>query len=237
VKEASSKRLFPQLLSHIVKKAITFRKRISRGQDSGLPPSVMWNERAKRHGVRGVLNLGHGEDEIEEVTQMQKEKIFPHLESVLNGTEERILDYGCGPGRFTADLAKLIRGTAVGVDPIQQFLNLAPQNQDVAYHLMRDGVLSLEHMYFDVVWICLVLGGVLDNDALHLAASEVKRVLKTGGILILVENTSNTKDSEYWKYRSVDFYRVLFGFANLVHEADYFDLGERISIMVGRKSD
>lgn len=78
--------------------------------------------------------------------------------------------------------------------------------------------------------------GVLDNDALHLAASEVDRVLKAGGVLILVENTSSTVDGEYWKYRSVDFYSTLFGFANLVHVADYSDLGERISIMVGRKS-
>jgi SAM-dependent methyltransferase len=236
VKEISTKPLLPKFFDRILKKAITFRRRFSRPMDRGLPPSVMWNQRAKRHGVRGALNLVHRVDEIEDVTQMQKEIIFPHLESVLSGTEKRILDYGCGPGRFTSDLAKLIRGTAIGVDPTQHFLNLAPQSQGVAYRLMRDGIIPLEDKYFDVVWICLVLGGLLDNEVLRLAASEVERVLKTGGILILVENTSNTKDGEYWKYRSVDFYSAQFEFANLVHKADYYDLDERISIMVGRKS-
>lgn len=156
--EISGKPLFHRFLGRMLRKARILRTRFSCNRDSGLPPSVMWSERAKRYGVRGVLNLGHREGEIEEVTQRQKEEIFPHLESALNGTEERILDYGCGPGRFTSALAKLIRGTAVGVDPTQHFLNLAPQSHDVTYHLMRDSVVPQEDKYFDVVWICLVLG-------------------------------------------------------------------------------
>lgn len=195
-----------------------------------------WKKRAKQYGVRAVLNMGHPDEDIGVVTRMQKEKVFPFLQQALTGREETILDFGCGPGRFTFDLAKLIQGKAIGVDPIQDFLDMAPKQGGVEYRLMEESVIPVVDKSIDIVWICLVLGGIIDQCVLQKITSEVERVLKDEGLVVLIENTTDIKDAEYWKFRSVEVYQSLFFFTKLKHLSDYFDLNERISIMVGRKN-
>ena len=70
---------------------------------------------------------------------------------------------GCGPGRFTAALAELIGGEAIGCDTVQRLLDLAPRAPRVDYRLMAEGRLPVESGSADVVWICLVLGCILDE--------------------------------------------------------------------------
>jgi len=100
---------------------------------------------------------------------------------------------------------------------------------------MKEGVIPVEDESMDVVWICLVLGGIIDDSVLRFTIDEINRVLKKDGLVFLVENTSEKKDGDYWKFRSVQTYQKLFSFVELRHLSDYFDLGERISIMTGRK--
>jgi len=195
----------------------------------------MWEKRAKRYGTRAVLNIGHSDENVGDVTRVQREKIFPFLQQELTGHEETILDFGCGPGRFTLDLAKLIDGTAIGVDPIQHFLDMAPKQDGVEYRLMGESIIPVVDKSIDVVWICLVLGGIIDQCVLRKTVFEVERVLNDEGFVVLIENTTDIKDTEYWKFRSVEFYQSLFFFTKLKHLSDYCDLSERVSIMIGRK--
>jgi len=195
----------------------------------------MWEKRAKRYGARAVFNIGHSDEDVGNVTRLQKEKIFPFLQQALTGREETILDFGCGPGRFTLDLAKLIGGTAIGVDPIQRFLDMVSKQDGVEYRLMEESIIPVVDKSIDVVWICLVLGGIIDQYVLRKIILEVERVLNDEGLVVLIENTTDVKDTEYWKFRSVEFYQSLFFFTKLKHLSDYCDLNERVSIMIGRK--
>jgi SAM-dependent methyltransferase len=183
------------------------------------------------------LNIGHKEEEIEAVTRMQKETLFPLLRERLKPEDKRLLDFGCGPGRFTGDLAALIGGSVVGIDPIQRLLDLAPKAEHVEYRKLTGAGISAKNESFDVVWICLVLGGIVDERELRHSVNEIGRVLKPGGLLFLVENTTDAPDSAYWKFRSIDEYRNLFQFAAVSPVSEYFDLGERISILAGRKDE
>ena len=72
---------------------------------------------------------------------------------------------------------------------------------------------------------------------LNKAFSELYRVLKPNGLICLIENTTNRESKEYWYFRSVDQYKSLFPFCNLKHIHDYSDLGQTISVMIGRSSD
>ena len=193
-----------------------------------------WEKRAHDYGRRSVLHIGHAESEYDDVTRMQEREIFPHLRAQLNGTERTVLDFGCGPGRFTVQLAEATLGKAIGVDPIRHLLELAPRHPDVEYRLLKDNVIPLHDNSMDVVWSCLVMGGIAGS-TLGQTVSELGRVLNAGGLLFIVENTSNKSDSEAWRCRSVDQYREMFPFAALVHMHDYVDLGETISVMAGRK--
>ena len=193
-----------------------------------------WEDRARRYGARAVLNLGHSEDELRHVTEFQRRELYPIFRAALRGDERLVLDFGCGPGRFTSDLREMIRGCAIGVDPIQSLLDLAPRHPEVEYRLMSEGRIPVASDEVDVIWICLVLGGI-HGRTLEATAREIYRVLRPGGLLFLVENTTKGAGSSFWAFRSVAEYQTLLSPIPLVRARDYQDLGERISVMTGRK--
>jgi len=192
-----------------------------------------WEKRARTFGPRAVLDLRHKPEETDEVTRQQQARLLPLLKQSLTGDECTVLDFGCGPGRFTGALADLIGGRAIGVDPIQVFLEIAPAHPRVEYRRLSDGRIPLSDGAVDVAWVCLVLGGIPDRD-LSTTAAELRRVLKAGGLLFLVENTQG-QSSPHWASRTAAEYRALFPSIPLVHLDDYHDFNERISIFAGRK--
>lgn len=195
-----------------------------------------WHQRVARFGRRSVLNLRHTEEELAEVTRRQIEFVFPILRRHLRGDERVVLDYGCGSGRFTAPLAELIGGQAIGVDPIQELLDLAPASPSVTYRVLGpDSRIPVDDRSVDVVWSCLVLGAITDEAALRDAAAEITRVLPPGGLLFLVENTADKPSVRHYRFRPIQAYVALFPGIALSHEDDYFDVGERISVLAGRK--
>ena len=194
-----------------------------------------WRQRAKLYGRRAVVDVRYSEDGFKSLTKMQKGKILPFLKQCLKGDEKLILDFGCGAGRFTSDLAVITKGRAIGVDPVKHLLDLAPKDERVEYKLIKDGTIPLKNASVDIVWTCQVLDCIVNDSELHNAINEIKRVLKRGGLVFLVENTSEKKEQEYGKFRSIQTYQRLFNFVKLRHISDYFEFGDRISIMAGRR--
>lgn len=173
---------------------------------------------------------------MEAVTRFQIDTIFPHFVAQLHGHEQRVLDFGCGSGRFTPHLARVINGHAVGIDPIQKLLDLAPRSTNVEYRLSDGRTIPLDDESIDVAWVCLVMGGLTTTEVSR-AADELRRTLKPGGLLFLVENTSAKPDCPHWRFRTQQSYQEAFRFAFLDHLADYDDLGETISIFAGRTAE
>lgn len=195
-----------------------------------------WELRSQQFGARSVLNINHSKEEMNAVTAYQMKEIFPHLKAALSKEDKIILDFGCGPGRFTTHLATLINGRAIGVDPISRFLQLAPKSANVEYKLLEKGIIPLADHQVDVVWICLVLGGIKEED-IGQVVSEIKRVLKPNGLIFLIENTTNKSSKKYWYFRSVKWYKDIFQPCKLRHEHDYLDLEQTISIISGRNTN
>lgn len=194
-----------------------------------------WRDRADRLGAMAVVNTGYGPEELAGVTARQWEVLLPLLRSRLRGDEAVALDFGCGPGRFTADLAAAIGGRAIGVDPVPRLLELAPASERVEYRLLgEDGRIPVETGSVDVAFVCLVLGGIVDAGELRAAVAELERVLRPGGLVFLVENTTDRQDAPYWAYRSAADYAALFPFARLEPAGSYAELGETITVLAGR---
>ncbi len=196
-----------------------------------------WERMADRMGSRAVLHHGHSEEEMAQVTEWQRGILFPLLQQQLRGDEGIILDYGCGPGRFTPGLAELLDGRAIGVDPIRTLLDRAPRHRRVEYRWLRGAQIPLADDSVDVVWICLVLMCITDERALQRTIREIERVLRPGGLLFLVENTHERPDLKHLRYRSAETYRELFPSIGLRQVGEYHDLGERISVLAGRRQD
>lgn len=183
-----------------------------------------------------MLNLAHEADEIEAITRRQIDILFPRLRALLDGSERVAVDFGCGTGRFTIPLAETIHGRVVAVDPIQRLLDLAPRHRDVDYRLMS-GTMPMQSASADVIWVCLVLGTIVDGDDLARTASEIDRVLAPRGLLFLVENTSGKPNLSHFTFRSAAVYKTIFPNVDLRAVGEYDDAGERISILAGRKRD
>jgi hypothetical protein len=87
--------------------------------------------------------------------------------------------------------------------------------------------------FADVIWICLVLGGIKDA-RLKGTIREILRVARKDAMVCLIENTSARKNARHWTFRSKDFYMNLFPGSKLAHVNDYLDFDEQISVFVGR---
>jgi ubiquinone/menaquinone biosynthesis C-methylase UbiE len=96
---------------------------------------------------------------------------------------ERVLDLGCGAGRFVAALREA-GADPVGVELAEAALERARANAPGAdlRLVADDGSLPLEHASVDLVWCSEVLEHVADTAHLLL---EVRRVLRPGGRLLV----------------------------------------------------
>src|SRR5918992_5097831 len=101
---------------------------------------------------------------------------------------ERILDVGCGPGYYVAELAEQVGdgGSVVGVDLSAPMLAVATQRcAELANTEFREGdatALPVDDASCDAVVSVQVLEYVPDVEA---ALAEMRRVLKPGGRVIL----------------------------------------------------
>jgi SAM-dependent methyltransferase len=96
---------------------------------------------------------------------------------------DRVLDLGCGAGRFVAAL-QATGADPVGVEIAEAALERARANAPGAdlRRLADDGSIPLEHASVDLVWCSEVLEHVADTAHLLL---EVRRVLRPGGRVLV----------------------------------------------------
>jgi ubiquinone/menaquinone biosynthesis C-methylase UbiE len=101
---------------------------------------------------------------------------------------ERILDVGCGPGFYVAELLEEVgsEGSVVGLDRSPQMLAMAARRcrafENVAFREAEATSLSVDDGSFDAALCVQVLEYVPDVPA---ALNEMRRALRTGGRLVL----------------------------------------------------
>jgi SAM-dependent methyltransferase len=218
----------------IINKAIALLKSILIPSKKYNSQIEYWEDRANKFGAKSVIHLGHSDEEYENITKYQIDTLFPIYKDLLSGTESLILDFGCGPGRFTTELSKISNAKIIGIDPIQILLDLAPRSKNVDYMLMKQGVIPINDNTVDSIWICLVFGSITDSEVFNNTINEINRVLKNKGTLFLVEKTSQDLSNNQTK--NVEFYEKKFDFVNLKKVADYNDINDCNSVFIGVKS-
>lgn len=146
----------------------------------------------------------------------------------------QVLDYGCGVGRETDRLARAAGGHALGVDPSLPLIREATATERTRFAHAPNGVVPAGRHRFDVVHVSLVLGG-LRGQNLDRAVAELHRVLKPGGLLVVIDTTGDANDGPRWTRRPDDAYRALFPQIGLKAE-DRFDRGgDHLTLLAGRR--
>lgn len=126
---------------------------------------------------------------------------------ILKG-DENVLDVGCGLGKMTIGVAKhLTTGTVVGVDiwdkmeirgnsPNRALENAKIEGVANRVRFERGNVLELKFSddSFDFVTCASVLNNLEDKDLKTKALKEIKRVLRPGGSLLLLEPLRNLQN-------------------------------------------
>ena len=197
------------------------------------PKEIEWNSRVNELGAYSVIDTRHAPSEYEYVTKRQKEILFPLLKSQLSGLEKTVLDFGCGPGRFTQDLAEIIKGKAVGTDVTEKLIKLTVPHPDVKF-IYAKNFFAENNLKFDIVWVSLVLGGIPDKN-LRPILDGIVDSLSPNGLLFLVESTGDEPVEEIWRIRTRDQLCSLFPSIALQTLGTYYDVGQEISILAGRK--
>jgi SAM-dependent methyltransferase len=195
-----------------------------------------WARRTEELGARAVVNVEHSADrDLETLTAAHRQVLLPALAALLDGSERVVCDLGCGAGRFTADFAAVIGGRAIGVEPVPALRALAPRAAGVSYRGLRaDERLPLADSEADVVVTVTVLGGLVAEGELAQTATEIRRILRPGGLLYLAESVSRSSRYAHWAVRTVAAYRSAFPWADLVEVAQFDDGGDAISVLAGR---
>jgi ubiquinone/menaquinone biosynthesis C-methylase UbiE len=121
-----------------------------------------------------------------EVLELWMNAIAGH---VAGHSMTRILDLGCGTGRFSEGLAARFNAEVIGIDPSEKMLQLARDKQRdarVQYQHGRAEAIPLPSEWVDLVFMSMSLHHFADPSV---SARECRRVLRSNGSVVIRTGT------------------------------------------------
>lgn len=128
--------------------------------------ATYWPNRYRRQGDTYVARGGRADSHQGQLYALAF--YFAHLP-----TEGRVLDFGCGPGRFR---------------PALERHGLEYEGIDLVPELGTMDVADLQPGSFECAVAIFVLQHIVDVDAYHDALRTIRRALKAGGCLLVVDH-------------------------------------------------
>ncbi|MBN2896525.1 MAG: bifunctional demethylmenaquinone methyltransferase/2-methoxy-6-polyprenyl-1,4-benzoquinol methylase UbiE [Campylobacterales bacterium] len=126
---------------------------------------------------------------------------------------ERIADVACGTGDMMgywsaqAKANGISIGEIVGIDPSEGMVGVGRQKfPHFAYHIAKATELPLENQSCDILSITYGIRNVIEREA---ALKEFHRVLKSGGMVVILEFMKNEHPSLLGRVRDFYMHRIL----------------------------
>lgn len=178
-----------------------------------------WNERTQSDGRTAVVHRKYDTNQMKRVTDEWWETLRPYL--IGSGD---VLEVGCGWGRW-ADKISTVADSYTGVDVCKELVNRSQPEHDI--RLIEPCVLPFDANSFDVVVTITVLQHITDVD-MEKTIAEMNRVLKDGGRVLCVENTTDCDG-----FRSVPEYTDAL---SVTKQGEISENDETMSILEGGKT-
>ena len=150
-------------------------------------PEIFWDERALKHGDLGDGYFNSDFQNYEDKIRMKKA-----FEIIGDISGLRILDVGCGSGRWSIQMAKL-GANVTALDISREMIKLAKER--AAKSNINNIIFSNEKLEdlnyfncFDLIIGVTVFQHVTDERRLNLAVANAIKGLKKGGKIIIIES-------------------------------------------------
>jgi ubiquinone/menaquinone biosynthesis C-methylase UbiE len=140
-----------------------------------------WERRAER---LGPLAAGYSDPEMEAYEDALRDAAIIRL--LGNGNQRRLLDAGCGTGRWSARLAEA-GWIVTGVDQSERLIAMARRADNVTYIASAIQDLDLPNSTFDAWLSVTALQHITSDDDFDAALSNLTRLLKPGGLAAMLE--------------------------------------------------
>jgi len=134
--------------------------------------------------------------EIFSIAEDGENKVGSYLEHICK--DKIVLDAGCGTGKFLNILEKKSK-KYIGIDLSDKQLEKAKakSKKDTSEFICSNlSNINLESNKVDLIVCSWVLGTIIDIDERKKCLSELKRLLKPTGAIILIENDENSEFEE-----------------------------------------
>jgi 2-polyprenyl-3-methyl-5-hydroxy-6-metoxy-1,4-benzoquinol methylase len=170
---------------------------------------IDWEERTKICKTSAVLSKKYNKSEYKRIDSTQKKILYKILKSKIK-KNYKILDFGCGAGRFSDFFTKDLKAKYFGVDSSISLLKFKKNKKNQKFmHLTNFSNNQKYAKFFDVVFIFTVLGGI-PNKKINAAKEIIYKTIKNNGFLFFVELVRQTTLEGAWRYRTINFYKTLF---------------------------
>jgi ubiquinone/menaquinone biosynthesis C-methylase UbiE len=119
------------------------------------------------------------------------------LQQLIPQPIDRIVDLGCGTGRFTGALATTFGCSTLGIDPAGPMVQAARSTHGPAMHWVQAAAEAIPVVSdsVDLVWLSQVMHHLPDWSAV---CRELHRVLRSGGYLVVRNGTQETNAMMPW---------------------------------------
>jgi len=159
-------------------------------------PRKYWPERLKKQGKNYVAWRNEAK------AFSKQERVFWNAIQPLLPSGGRVLDFGCGVGRFTTVISSIV-DQYDGVDLNKEALEFAPSVDNATFTYLLEDNLPFDENTFDGALALTVLQHIVDPQSFELWTNELARVIKPGGFFIGIETPSlKVKPAPHMRWRT-----------------------------------
>jgi SAM-dependent methyltransferase len=170
---------------------------------------IDWEERTKVYKTSAVFGKKYNKSEYKKIDSIQKKILYKILKSKIK-KNYKILDFGCGTGRFSTFFSKILKARYFGVDNSISLLKFTKNKKNQKFMHITDFLNNKEYeKSFDFIFIFAVLGGI-PNKKINKTKEIIYKTIKDSGFLFFVELVRKTTVEGFWRYRTINFYKTLF---------------------------
>jgi ubiquinone/menaquinone biosynthesis C-methylase UbiE len=117
----------------------------------------------------------------------QENAYLKHILKALKPKGKTCLDFGCGTG-YWCDFLFKCGASVIGIDKKQELMQKGAFNDGICYVLWETTALPFGDNTFEIVLVSWVFQEIIEDDIFSNAISELKRVMKRRGRLVVVDN-------------------------------------------------